>query len=701
MDQQLWALWRERLVLFVQRFIHHHAHRFTSSDSLSDSCVSISEVRALFAGLLTKTTQNVIDALSLRTLGELEKSLALNTHALESFNRRLEEDVGAESPIQQLQSRFKFSDLEISLLMAAAGAELDVSLGRLYTMAWVDFTQKEVSVGWLAELVSPNAPHEALLALSPSSTLRSSRLLIESNSLAHRPGSGGIHTRLHLAPSCLEFLLGQTPRPSQPGVQLRPPQLPLDLAWPMGLRDKLALALRRAKPVALVGPRGCGRRTTLQNLLGEECLFEVDVQTWLNRTQSPHDCADLCRDAALLNAALLLRLDSLPTPWSSDVRLFLQQVFTLARCPVVLTCNDEDLSNDPNLSIISFTPPPPPVQADLWNTQLTPHIPVAKARGLIVETLTAGYQLHGGQIVSAVAAAASSINRTHHKQALDISDLVLAVRGILEHELAGLAQVIQGGMTLDDVVLTPLVREQLLEIQSFARERDRVLNDWGGSRAGHGDIGLSALFSGPPGTGKTLCATAIGHALGRVVYRVDLSRVVDKYIGETEKRLDKAFREAHKAQAVLLFDEADALFAKRTSVKSSNDRYANLEVNFLLQRVESFSGICILTTNLAESIDDAFKRRLRFHVEFPVPSASERALLWERLLPPGAPRAPSIAWGQLGQKFDFSGGHIRNAALRGAFFAAGRNVPVSTELLLESGLREARARGELLRDVKT
>ena len=140
-----------------------------------------------------------------------------------------------------------------------------------------------------------------------------------------------------------------------------------------------------------------------------------------------------------------------------------------------------------------------------------------------------------------------------------------------------------------------------------------------------------------PGTGKTLLANALANELGKVLYRVDLSRVVDKYIGETEKNLGKIFDEASKAQAIILFDEADALFAKRTEVKSSNDRHANQEINFLLQKLESYNGITILTTNLSKSIDDAFRRRMRFIVDFPMPDLRARASLWKRMMPPDAP----------------------------------------------------------------
>jgi SpoVK/Ycf46/Vps4 family AAA+-type ATPase len=170
-------------------------------------------------------------------------------------------------------------------------------------------------------------------------------------------------------------------------------------------------------------------------------------------------------------------------------------------------------------------------------------------------------------------------------------------------------------------------------------------------------------------------------------------------VGETEKNLGRAFDEAKNSQAVLLFDEADALFAKRTDVRSSNDRYANLEVNYLLQRIETFEGIVLLTTNLSSSIDDAFRRRLRFRIEFPSPDEADREALWQAMLPPAAPVAPDVDFAELGRRFDMSGGYIKNAVVRAAFLAASSEAQVIThDLLLEAGRLEWEAMGRLAKE---
>jgi SpoVK/Ycf46/Vps4 family AAA+-type ATPase len=215
-----------------------------------------------------------------------------------------------------------------------------------------------------------------------------------------------------------------------------------------------------------------------------------------------------------------------------------------------------------------------------------------------------------------------------------------------------------------------------------------VLRSWGfGERAARGS-GITALFAGQSGTGKSLAAEIIAGELGLALYRVDLSGVVSKYIGETERNLRRVFDAADEGGCMLLFDEADALFGRRSEVKDSHDRYANIEVNYLLQRMEDYRGVAILTTNQRQAIDHAFLRRLRFVINFPFPSPRERALLWQRAFPAGTP-AGDLDLGRL-TKLAATGGMIRNIALNAAFCAAGRDIPVTTALVLEMARAEFR-----------
>jgi SpoVK/Ycf46/Vps4 family AAA+-type ATPase len=252
-------------------------------------------------------------------------------------------------------------------------------------------------------------------------------------------------------------------------------------------------------------------------------------------------------------------------------------------------------------------------------------------------------------------------------------------------------------LTWDDLVLPGDVREHVEEVWRAAAARQTVYERWGfGVKTPYGRA-VSALFTGDPGTGKTMVATLIARQLGMELYRVDLSRMVDKYVGETEKHLALLFGEAERGRCVILFDEADALFGKRTSKgESASERYANLEVNYLLQRIETFSGVAILTTNQETLIDQAFKRRLRYHVHFPFPEPEERVTLWQRMVPSEAPMGDDVDLAALAERYEMSGGHIRSAILRAAFAAAAAGGVIDRDRLERAAEQEYQNLGKLV-----
>jgi ATPase family associated with various cellular activities (AAA) len=252
-----------------------------------------------------------------------------------------------------------------------------------------------------------------------------------------------------------------------------------------------------------------------------------------------------------------------------------------------------------------------------------------------------------------------------------------AVRQHLVNRIGGSATRVAHLASWADIVLPEDISDTLLEITSRVRHRKVVFEQWGFTRSVTSARGITALFQGSPGTGKTMVAGAIARDLGLELYRVDVSRITSKWIGETEKNLGALFDAAEEGQVMLLFDEADSLFAKRTEVKSSVDRYANMEVNYLLQRLDTFEGIAILTTNFGNSIDSAFKRRLTYRVTFPFPDEEMREQLWRSLIPPQVPIAGTLNFASLAQRFRLSGGYIRNAALRAAFLAVEEGCALS------------------------
>jgi hypothetical protein len=285
-----------------------------------------------------------------------------------------------------------------------------------------------------------------------------------------------------------------------------------------------------------------------------------------------------------------------------------------------------------------------------------------------VDRLAARYRIGPGVIRRAIAAASAATQPTAAIEAF--------IRQTRDGRLGQFARRVERLATWSSVVFPSDILDSLRELVGRVRHGGLVYDTWGMSRTMHTSRGLTALFQGPPGTGKTLVAGVIARELGLDLYQVDLSKVMSKWIGETERNLATVFDAAEDGQVVLLFDEADSLFARRTEVRSSNDRYANLEVNYLLQRIDSFEGIAILTTNSGTSIDQAFKRRLSFRLSFPFPDEETRAQLWRAHLPPELPTAGTLVFDALAHKYQLSGGYIRNACLRAAFLAAQEETPL-------------------------
>ncbi|MFE9997015.1 ATP-binding protein [Streptomyces avermitilis] len=323
----------------------------------------------------------------------------------------------------------------------------------------------------------------------------------------------------------------------------------------------------------------------------------------------------------------------------------------------------------------------------------TPGSTDTPAPGFDLATVVAPYRLGGDRILRAARAAQQLA--TFDGTALTAAHLRLAARQQSASGLERHARRIRPDVGWEDLVLPDKPLAQLHELALRARHRDRVLGDWRLSAGGGRGRGVLGLFAGDSGTGKTLSAEVVAAELGLDLYVVQLSSIVDKYVGETEKNLERIFTEADRTDAVLLFDEADSVFGKRSEVKDSHDRYANMESSYLLQRLESFDGIALLTTNLRANIDEAFTRRLDLVIDFPFPDADQRLALWEHALT-HVPRADGTDPRAVAGGFELAGGSIRSAVVTAAYTAAGRDAPVTTADLLEGARREYRKAGRLV-----
>jgi AAA+ superfamily predicted ATPase len=331
----------------------------------------------------------------------------------------------------------------------------------------------------------------------------------------------------------------------------------------------------------------------------------------------------------------------------------------------------------------------------LWETYL-PQTDISTDSDLT--TLARQFALTAEQIRDAVLLAANYASQ--HGVSLSKEDLMAAARTASSSRLSGLARKVPARYAWDDIVLPPDQISLLQEIVFTVRGRSIVLEEWGVGQKLASSYGVSILFAGPPGTGKTMSAQIIAAELGLDLYKIDLSTIVSKYIGETEKNLERIFSEAESSNAILFFDEADALFGKRSEVRDSHDRYANVEISYLLQRMEAYDGVTILATNLRSNLDEAFTRRLQFAVDFPFPEEADRLRIWQSLFPPEVPRATDLDLPLLAQRFKLAGGNIRNIIVSAAYLASANGGVVTMEHLLHGTRRELQKMGRLISDEK-
>jgi hypothetical protein len=337
--------------------------------------------------------------------------------------------------------------------------------------------------------------------------------------------------------------------------------------------------------------------------------------------------------------------------------------------------------------VLSFTPMSASARAGLFKAQAA-HAGIELGDEAVAR-LAASSRLPPSMIAGAMKLArAKAAGKPGGEPAREV---VAACREIAMPRLPRHARVLTPMFDLSQVVLPPDRHAQLHEIVAQIRNTATVLDQWGFGAQLPAGRAVAALLWGPSGTGKTMAAQAVARELDTDLYVVDLASVMSKYIGETEKNLDAVFDEAERAGVALLFDEADALFAKRGEVRDAHDRYANIEVAFLLQRLESFAGLAILTTNFRQNIDSAFLRRIRFAIEFPRPDAAARELIWRQCLPVSAPLAPDLDLAAVARRIELTGGNIRQVTLRAAFAAAAAGVPIATQHIM------AAARAELMK----
>ena len=508
--------------------------------------------------------------------------------------------------------------------------------------------------------------------------------------------STSLFARLSVPDALLDRLRGLPVTRSDDSSQVRSADRPLAaLHVPDPVKRDLVLALAqprtREAPLRLVvrGRRGSGRHALIAAVAAQlqRDVAAIDVA---RMPRAPRELVGALR-TALFRAnvhgmvPVVSGLEQVDVA-DADLAEQLRHVVRVHPGPIVVrTTPESTLPLDPGFDSIALPPLSETERAAAWRALLAEVHLHADA-----DALAARYRVGPGVIKRVVEAIAGRGLAGDTTPALDEQ-----VRQHVATRLDHVASRVTRFVGWEDVALPEEMLDSLREFIARARHRRTVYEQWGYDAKMATSRGLTALFYGPPGTGKTMVAGVIAHELGLELYRVDLARVVSKWVGETEKNLAEVFDAAEDGQVAILFDEADSLFAKRTDVKTSNDRYANLEVNYLLQRLDSFEGVAILTSNFDGAIDPAFKRRLSLRLQFPFPDEDMRLRLWATHITPQTPTASDFDFGDLARRFPLSGGYIRNCVVRAAFLAAHENRPLAQAHLLRAIQLEYRELGKL------
>ncbi|MFC6092218.1 AAA family ATPase [Saccharothrix lopnurensis] len=574
---------------------------------------------------------------------------------------------------------FGLDPVDVEFLLVAMAPDVDARFERLYGYLNDDVTRRRATVGLALRLCGVPVAGPGRFRFTATSPLVAGGLLE-----VHDPGAPALSRALRPPDRVVAHLLGDdAPDPAVAGLA--------------------RLVPRDDAPVAeLPGPLGAGLRAGvtpvhLRAAGGDAELGEVaalpaagwgavvlDVAALADREHP--ELAAVVREARLRGAGVVL--GPLEPLVPERVRLLRELVALAGDLPVVLHSGghwDPRWTARPVLSVPVGSPLP--AQRAAWWTRALGGEPA------FLPDL-AGYRLGPGEVDRAVAVAADLA--TVEGRPVGLDHVRAGVRAQNGAGLDRLARRIVPAVGWDDVVLPAQTRQQLAELVVRARHRERVLGEWRMRPGGGRGRGVVALFAGESGTGKTMSAEVVAAEIGMDLYVVDLSTVVDKYVGETEKNLERIFTEAAGVHGVLLFDEADAVFGKRSEVRSAHDRHANVESAYLLQRVESFDGIAVLTTNLRSNVDEAFTRRIDVIADFPVPDAEQRLALWDRCLGPAAPRSDDLDLAFCAERFELAGGSIRSCAVTAAYLAAAADRPVTMADVVTSVRQEYRKLGRLL-----
>ncbi|MTJ08593.1 ATP-binding protein [Anabaena sp. UHCC 0204] len=589
------------------------------------------------------------------------------------------------SALEQLCQIFHLSDFERDLVLLCVGIELNNSWGSLFVRiqsnAELNYPSFSLAMATLPGsywgAITPDAPLRQwrIIELSPGKSLTNSPIRLDERILHYLWGIQELDERLI---SMVE--------PLPPANQLVPSH--------QEIADQIKAIWEQALNLSYPALYLCGSEINTKKSIAANACWQLNSQLQIISADTlPLDITQLSfiqslweREWTLNKSILFLDCDSIITTDTARENTISRFIETI-ECPLIISSQDRRRSRQRPLVVFDIHQPSTDEQRLIWkntlgtaSSQLDQHIDILVSH---FNLSSSAIQAVGFKAKNLGQEIWENINNSQSEIQDHLWDIC---RTQARLNLDDMAERIDSTADWDDLILPEKDRQTLQEIAIHVRQRTKVYESWGFASKSKRGLGISALFAGQSGTGKTMAAEVLGNNLKLDVYRIDLSSVVSKYIGETEKNLRRVFDAAEGGGAILLFDEADALFGKRSEVKDSHDRYANMEVSYLLQRMEAYQGLAVLTTNLKGSIDQAFLRRLGFVVQFPFPDATQREEIWKRIFPKKTP-TEGLNFKKL-SSLNVAGGNIRNIAKNATFLAAEANESVMMKHILQAAKSE-------------
>lgn len=626
---------------------------------------------------------NLAKAAQLGLSAQLEAEEAAQLEASWTAIRARLERTKGDFPLLLLFRRCGLDDFERDCVTLAYAGVLDQKYEKLFAYLQDDITRKAPSPALAAQLFLPlgSTMEEYLSRFARRDVFTS---LFDPERLA----AG----QLVLCPTVLEFLSTGTVAPL-PGLRLfdgavERPSGPLVIGRQAERRLDLLFREPGERVICITGGAGMGKRFQVEHLMartGQRCVFlSLDCDRPQDRVREGVLAARLT--GACLCCGHMESRDGEGKLLPADERLIQsildlepahEKIFLLSQLPIrvrlgrlAVELELPDTTEDERIDLF---------RAFLGDTPL--------GDGLTVEELASKFRFSPRQVELACRQAVG-LTRLDGLTAIPSRQMHQCCYRQVVHKLGDLATPVRPAFGWDDVVMPQEQKRLLQHACGHIKFRHKVYSDWGFDRKVTYGRGLSILFAGAPGTGKTMCAQVIANELNMEIYKINISQIVSKYIGETEKNLQAVFTEARRSNCILFFDECDAIFGKRSEVKDAHDRNANVEVAYLLQQIEEHDGVCIMATNLIGNIDAAFMRRITYVVHFPFPDPAARQEIYRRTIPREAPLSEDIDWTFLAEKFELSGGHIKNIVLSAAFLAALENRPIGMSQLLRAAVGE-------------